>query len=256
MFFDSHCHLDHPKLLPRLPALLSDAKAAGVDQFLIPGVHPDGWHGIADLSRRFPCALPAFGLHPMHADLLTPQLLSQLRRLTGSACAIGEIGLDYAIDSPGRDLQKVAFRAQLDIAAEGGLPVLIHCRQAFGDLLAILKEAEVGRFGGVMHAFSGSVESARDCVRLGLHISLAGSVTYQNAQRPPAVAAWVPAERLLLETDAPDLAPEPFRGALNLPAYLVTTASRVAAIRGVPLEELGQLTTENARRLFRLAPGL
>jgi len=252
MFFDSHCHLDDPRLLPRLPELLRDAQAAGVSGFLVPGVVPGGWGGIEELCRTFPRALPAFGVHPMHAHLCTPDAVSELRRLSRRARAIGEIGLDYALATPCRELQKSSFRTQLRIAAEAGLPVLIHCRQAFGDLLDILEEERVGRFGGVMHAFSGSPETARDCIRLGLHVSLAGTVTYHNAVRPPLVAAAVPLERLLLETDAPDLAPEPYRGAVNLPAYLVRTAQRVAAIRGIPVEELARVTTANAAALFRL----
>ena len=254
MFFDSHCHLDHPRLLPRLPALLAAAEAAGVTRFLVPGVAPGGWQGIADLSRTFPQVAQAFGVHPMHADLLTPPVLSELRRLSRQAVAIGEIGLDYTSATPGRELQKSAFRAQLALAVEAGLPVLIHCRGAFADLLAILEEQQVERVGGVMHGFSGSPETARDCVRLGLHVSLAGSVTYRNALRPVAVAASVPLARLLLETDAPFLSPEPHRGGVNLPAYLLATAARVAAIRGIPLEELARVTSENACRLFRLGP--
>ena len=252
MFFDSHCHLDHPLFCRELPGLIAAAERAGVTGFLVPGVDPAGWQGIASLTRQFPQAVAAFGVHPMHAGLLTPPVLSELRRLSLLAAAIGEIGLDYALDSPPRELQQHAFRAQLRLAVHAGLPVLIHCRSAFRDLLVILKEEAVERVGGVMHAFSGSLESARDCVRLGLHISLAGSVTYQNAVRPPAVAAWTPLERLLLETDAPDLAPEPHRGGTNLPEFLRETATRVATIRGISLEELARATTENAIRLFRI----
>jgi len=252
MYFDSHCHLDHPLLRPDLPRRLAAAQAAGVGGFLVPGVHPGGWPGIAALARRYPEVAPAFGVHPMHADLLTPEMLAELLRLSPCAVAIGEIGLDYALAAPSRELQQHAFRAQLRLAVQAGLPVLLHCRQAFGDLLTILAEDSAGRLAGVMHAFSGSPETARDCVRRGLHISLAGSVTYQNAVRPPAVAACVPLERLLLETDAPDLAPEPHRGGINLPEYLLDTARRVAQIRGITLEQLGRATTDNARSLFRL----
>ena len=250
MFFDTHCHLDDPRLSRLLPGLLSQAEAAGVTGFLVPGLHPAGWPGISGLARFSPRILPAFGIHPRHAELATPATLSELRRLSRGAAAIGEIGLDYALAAPCRELQKLAFRAQLRIAAEAALPVLLHCRKAFADLLTILSEEGIARNGGVMHAFSGSPETARECLGLGLHISLAGTITYQNAVRPPQVAATVPLERLLLETDAPDLAPEPHRGGVNLPAYLALTARRVAQIRGTTLEELARATTANAERLF------
>jgi TatD DNase family protein len=252
MLFDSHCHLDDPRLRPQLPAILAEAEAAGVTGFLVPGVAPDGWPGIAGLADEFPHILPAFGVHPMHADLVSGDTVSELRRRCRHAVAIGEIGLDYLIDYPAPKLQREAFRAQLRVAAEFGLPVLIHCRKGFPDLLEILAQERVERVGGVLHAFSGSPEIARECLRLGLHISLAGSVTYQNAVRPVAVAASLPLERLLLESDAPDLAPEPHRGGINLPKYLAATAERVAAIRGIALPELARATTQNASRLFRL----
>ena len=252
MLFDSHCHLDDARLLPRLPQLLAQARAAGVTGFLVPGVAPSGWPRIAELCRTFPHVYPAFGIHPMHAELLNADTLLELRRLCPFARAIGEIGLDYTLASPGREPQRRAFRAQLQLAVETRLPVLIHCRQAFSDLLSLLCEVGQGRLEGVVHAFSGSPESADACLRLGLHISLAGSVTYRNARRPPAVAARVPLLRLLLETDAPDLAPEPHRGSVNLPVHLLEIAVRIAALRDIPLEELALATTANARRLFRL----
>lgn len=250
MFFDTHCHLDDPRLLPRLGSLIPEAAAAGVSRFLIPGVSPEGWPAIAALAAAFPQVVPAFGVHPMHAHLVTPEVLSELRRLSRGAAAIGEIGLDYALAEPSRQAQQEAFRAQLRVAREAGVPVLIHCRKAFADLLAIMAEEGGGSLGGVMHAFSGSPETARDCLRLGLHISLAGSVTYANARRPLEAALAVPLERLLLESDAPDLAPEPYRGGVNLPAYLLATARRVAEIKGVTLRELARATTANAVGLF------
>lgn len=256
MLFDSHCHLDDPQLLPRLGTIIPEAEAAGIAAFLVPGVAPQGWPGIHLLSRTYPQAVPAYGVHPMHAEKVNPSTLSELRRYAAKASAIGEIGLDYLLPSPGRQKQRQAFRAQLEIAAEAGLPVLLHCRKAFEDLLAILREAGIEETGGVMHSFSGSVETARSCLKLGLHISLSGTVTYSNARRPLEVAKMVPLARLLLETDAPDLAPEPHRGEVNVPAYIVETARRVAAIRGIPFEELARQTSDNAIRLFRLAPSL
>ena len=256
MLFDSHCHLDDPHLRPRLDTLIPEAEHAGVTAFLIPGVAPEGWPGIEAIALRYPQALPAYGVHPMHADQLTPKTLSELRRYARFATAIGEIGLDYLLPSPSREMQQEAFRAQLEIAGEAGLPVLLHCRRAFDDLLAIIRETEVRAFGGVMHSFSGSVETAGRCLRLGLHISLSGTVTYLNARRPVDVAAAVPLERLLLETDAPDLSPEPHRGEVNVPAHLPATARRVAQIRGIPVEELARITSDNAKRLFKLDPYL
>ncbi|MBU5611711.1 TatD family hydrolase [Geomonas azotofigens] len=252
MLFDSHCHLDDPQLLPRLGTLIPEAEAAGVAAFLVPGVHPSAWQRIQSLCTSHPRIFPAYGVHPMHADLVTPSTLSALTTHAASACAIGEIGLDYLLPSPSRELQRQAFAAQLRIAVEAGLPVLLHCRKAFDDLVAVLRDVGVARAGGVMHSFSGSVETAEICLKLGLHISLSGTVTYANARRPVEVAKAVPLERLLLETDAPDLAPEPHRGSVNVPAYLLATARRVADIREIALDDLARSTFDNAVRLFNL----
>lgn len=252
MFFDTHCHLDDPQLSRDLSGVLAAARQVGISGFLVPGVHYRDWPRVLALAMDHPEVVPAFGLHPMHADLYSPEVHCELQRLTPFAAAIGEIGLDYALPSPSRQTQQTAFRSQLKVAVEAGLPVLIHCRKAFADLLVILRQEGVWRTGGVMHAFSGSPETARDCLDLGLHISLAGTVTYLNAVRPPAVAALVPLERLLLETDAPDLAPETHRGEVNLPEFMLETAARVARIKGITVEQLGEITTANALRLFRL----
>lgn len=256
MLFDSHCHLDDPRLRPTLDTIIADAERAGVTAFLVPGVAQEGWNDIEALTRRYRQALPAYGVHPMHADRLTPSTLPELRRRARFATAIGEIGLDYLLPAPSRKKQQDAFRAQLEIAAETGLPVLLHCRRAFEDLTAMVMEAGIHASGGVMHSFSGSVETAMSCLKAGLHISLSGTVTYANAKRPVQVAAAVPLERLLLETDAPDLSPEPHRGEVNVPAHLLSTARRVAEIRGIPIEEVARITSDNARRLFKLDSSL
>jgi TatD DNase family protein len=252
MLVDTHCHLDDPAFLARLPEVLSAGRRAGVAKYLVPGVGPEGWEGIARLAAAEDGIYPAFGLHPMLAGHFDGTLLERLRLFTGGAVAIGEIGLDYLVDVP-RERQQAAFRAQLRLAVAAGLPVMIHCRRAFRDLLAILREEEVERVGGVMHAFSGSPEIARECVQLGLAIGVAGTVTYANAARPVEVVRQVPLEHLVLETDAPDLTPEPHRGKPNEPAFLVEIARRVAEIKGVTLEEVAAATTRNAERLFRLS---
>jgi TatD DNase family protein len=252
MLIDTHCHLDAPPLRERLPEVLAAAAQAGVNRFIIPGVGPAGWQDIAILAREHDGVYPAVGLHPMHAPLFSSCLLDDLARYLPGAVAVGEIGLDYSYDGIPRNVQKEAFRAQLRYARDAGLPVLLHCRRAFQDLLRILREERVELIGGVMHAFSGSPEIALECTGLGLLISVAGTVTYRNAVRPPEVVRRIPLGHLLLETDAPDITPEPYRGVANEPAFLTATVQKIAEIKGISPDEVGRVTTANAVRLFRL----
>jgi len=252
MYVDSHCHLDHPSLASRLDDVLASARAAGVERFIVPGVSPEKWEGISRLAADTPGVFPAFGLHPMLAARYDEPLLEDLVRYAGKAVAIGEIGLDYVLSGVPREVQVKAFRGQLRLAVRMGFPVIIHCRKAFGDLIHILREEGVREVGGVMHAYSGSAEMAHQFIKENLLISLAGTVTYRNAVKSPLVAARIPLEFLLLETDSPDMALEPHRGKVNEPAYLLETARTVAGIRAIGVEELAQVTTANAERLFRL----
>lgn len=253
MMIDTHCHLDAPAFHNRLDEVLAAAHRAGVERFIIPGVAPAGWDGIAQLARQRGGVHPAFGIHPRHTARAGTDELERLAELAPGAVAIGEIGLDYLLPEPARPLQQQAFRAQLRLAGDAGRPVLLHCRKAFRDLLAILREEGVP-CGGVMHGFSGSPEIARICTGLGLFIAVSGTVTYRNAVRPVDVVRQTPLTRLLLETDAPDQTPEPFRGRANEPAFLGEIARRVAEIKGVPIEEVVRVTTANARALFTLPP--
>lgn len=254
MFIDTHCHLDAPPLFARLSEVLARGRHAGVERYVLPGVDPAGWPGIAALGDAWEEVSPAFGLHPMHACLYDDRLPARLEPFLKNAVAVGEIGLDYTLHDVPREAQITAFRGQLKAAANAGLPVLIHCRKAFQDLIGILEEEDVGRSGGVMHAFSGSPEMAFACIRLGLYLSVAGTVTYGNAVKPLEVVRRVPLEHLVLETDAPDMTPAPYRGRHNEPAFIVETAKRVADIKGVPLAEVAAVTTRNAQRLFRFHP--
>lgn len=252
MYIDTHCHLDDPMLFDRLPEVIGNARLVGVERFIVPGVGPDGWGKIAALADAGKGIFPAFGLHPMHADLYGEELMTNLAHYTKKAVAIGEIGLDYLLPEVPRDLQLTAFRSQLQLAVNMGLPLLIHCRRAFQDLLRILREEGAEKIGGIMHAFSGSVETARECIGLGFAISVAGPVTYRNAVKPLDLVRSIALEHLVLETDAPDMTPEPFRGKANEPAFLVETAKKVAMIKGITLEELAAVTTRNAELLLRL----
>ena len=252
MLVDTHCHLDDSSLLPRLPAVLAAAHAAGVARFIVPGVVPEGWDVIARLADAHGGVYPACGLHPLAADRFDEELPERLRPFARRGVAIGEIGLDYLVPDIPRERQQAAFRAQLRLAVEMKLPVLIHCRKAFRDLLDIIGEEHAGRTGGIMHAFSGSPEIARECIDLGFLISISGTVTYLNAVRPLELVRQIPLEFLVLETDAPDMTPEPHRCRPNEPALLVETARKVAEIKGITLAEVERVTTVNAKRLFRI----
>jgi TatD DNase family protein len=168
--------------------------------------------------------------------------------------AFGEMGLDFFRDLSPRDVQETVFRRQLGLARRLGKPIVVHCRDAHPETLAILAEERVSEVGGVMHCFSADVEVAKRCLDLGLLISLAGPVTYKNARSLPDVARFVPADRLVVETDCPFLPPHPHRGQRNEPAYAAITAAKVAELRGTTVDTLGDVTTRNARRLFKL-PG-
>ena len=252
MFTDTHCHLDDPVLFIRLSEVVRNARLAGVNRFVIPGVRPDGWGKIATLAEGKEGIFPAFGIHPMHADLYGEEILAKLAGHAVRAAAIGEIGLDFMLPDIPRELQIQAFRGQLRLAVRMGVPLLIHCRRAFQELLRIMREEQADKVGGVMHAFSGSLETARDCIALGFAISVAGPATYRNAVRPIELIRNIPLCHLVLETDSPDMTPEPFRGMANEPAFLVETAKKVAEIKSVDLAELAAVTTSNAERLLRI----
>jgi TatD DNase family protein len=251
MLVDTHCHLDDSRIAGRLSEVLTAARKNGVGTFVVPGVDPAGWAGIAALAP-LPGVSAAYGVHPLWAHQWDDDLLPRLRLLAAAACAIGEIGLDYQGEGPAKDLQQRVFRLQLRLAVEMGKPVLIHCRRAFRDLLAIMKEEAVQTVGGIMHAFSGSPETARECITLGLAIGVAGPITWHNAVRPLAVARAIPLERLVLETDAPDLTPETHRGRPNEPAFLPAIAAALAVVKGVTDDEVAATTTAAAERILRL----
>lgn len=249
---DTHCHLDLEPLVPHLPQVLAAARRAGVTRFVVPGVHPDGWKQIRALAAAHHEILPAVGIHPMHAALADDAALSALARLTAGSVAIGEIGLDPAYPVP-LEIQEAAFRGQLRLAVSRGLPVLVHCRRAFQRTLQIMREERAERVGGIMHAFSGSPEMAREFIRLGFLISLSGTLTWNGAVRPLRLAREVPLEQLVLETDAPDMSPQGYRGSANQPAWLVETLFALAAAKNTTLETVAAATRDNAVRILGLS---
>ena len=246
---DTHCHLDLKPLVSNLPLVLASARQAGVTRFVVPGVHPDGWVRMDEIAQKHAGVDSAFGIHPMHADLVDDQALGHLAEFAPRGVAIGEIGLDSLYSVP-LAVQERAFREQLRLAVSLGLPVLVHCRRAFQRTLQILREEKARQVRGIMHAFSGSVEMAMEFIRLGFLISISGTVTWDKAVRPVRLARQLPLEHLVLETDAPDLPPQVFRGQPNQPSYLVEMQRAVAQIRGIPPRDVLRQTTKNVEQLL------
>jgi TatD DNase family protein len=252
--FDTHAHLHFPDFAGDLDAVLERARAAGVRRMLTIGTDVPTSHAAVALAEREPDVWAAVGVHPHEAASADAAALAEIERLAAHArvVAIGETGLDFYRNLAPRETQARAFRAQLELARRTGKPVLVHCREAHEETLALLAAANVCERGGIMHCFSGDLAIARRCLELGLLISLAGPVTYPKPGALPDVARAIPSDRLVVETDCPYLPPQPYRGKRNEPAYVAITAARVAELRGEPLGDLAACMSENARALFRL----
>lgn len=250
---DTHCHLDYEPLRSSLPEVLSSARNAGVVGCVVPGVHPGDWDRMARIAREHDGIYPAFGIHPMHADKADAAALARLSELAPGGVAIGETGLDPAYAVP-MEVQEQAFREQIRLANRLGLPVLVHCRRAFQRTLLILKEERAGHAGGIMHAFSGSPEMAREFIRIGFAISISGTVTWEHAVHPVRLAGAIPLESLVLETDAPDMAPQAFRGQPNQPAWVREVLVAVANIRGMMSSDVARAAFANTKRVLGRIP--
>jgi TatD DNase family protein len=251
--FDTHAHLHFPDYAEDLDAVLDRAHAAGVRGMVTIGTDRETNHAVVELARRLPDVWATVGIHPHDAGEAVDDDFVEMERLARSepkVVGVGEMGLDFFRNlSPPED-QRQVFRRQIHIARGVGRPLVIHCRDAHDETLAILAEERAGEIGGVMHCFSGDVEIARRCLDMGLFISLAGPVTYKNARGLPEVARFVPEDRLVVETDCPYLPPTPHRGKRNEPAYVALTAAFVAELRDTDPEALGDTLTANAAKLF------
>lgn len=252
--FDSHCHLNDPKLAADLPGVLERASAAGVKNMAVIGCNLRDSLFAVHLAEKYPQLIAAVGYHPSDSHGLDEQAFAELAELAAlpQVRAIGEIGLDYYWDETPREVQRKWFIRQIHLAKELRKPIVIHDREAHGDLYNIVREENAAEYGGIMHCFSGSWELAKEALRRNFYISIAGPVTYKNAKALPEVVKNCPLDRLLIETDSPYLAPEPRRGKTNEPANVFYVAERAAALRGISLEELAAATTANAKRIFGL----
>ena len=253
MLFDTHAHMDDRAFDEDREALLSRLPEEGIGLLMNPGCSLDSSRAACALARKYDYIYAAVGSHPDAAAEVCPEVLEQYRvliRENPKVKAIGEIGLDYHYEDIPREIQKEAFRAQMALAAEENLPVIVHEREAHGDGMAIVREFPT--VTGVFHCYSGSLEMARELVSLGWYIGFTGVLTFKNARKALEVAAALPLERIVLETDCPYMAPEPFRGKRNDPGRLYRMAQALAALRGLSEEEIQRVTLENGRRLYRI----
>ena len=253
MLFDTHAHMDDHAFDPDREELLRALPGKGIGLLMNPGCSLASSRNAVALADRYDYIYAAVGSHPDAADEVNDAVLEQYRALckgNPKVRAIGEIGLDYHYEDAPRSVQQQAFRAQMALAAELDLPVIVHEREAHEDAMAILREFPTVR--GVFHCYSGSAEMARQLVNLGWYIGFTGVLTFKNARKAVETAESIPLERIVLETDCPYMAPTPFRGSRNDPGYLYRMAERLAEIRGLPLEEIHRITMENGRRLYRV----
>jgi TatD DNase family protein len=255
MFVDSHCHLDFPELAAELPALLDAMAAARVTHALCISVNLPDWPAVHALAASHANLYATVGVHPDYEDTPEPTVADLVALAARpKVVAIGETGLDYYRLTGDLGWQRERFRVHVRAAREAGKPLVVHTRAAAVDTLAVMREEGARDAGGVMHCFTETWDVAQAALDLGFHISLSGIVTFRNARELKDVARRVPLDRLLIETDSPYLAPVPFRGKRNQPAYVAHVATEIAQLRGVPLEAVARATSENFFRLFRIDP--
>jgi len=257
MLVDSHCHLDFPEFAPELDAVVARARAAGIGRMVTISTRVKKLPQVLAVAERFPDVFCSVGTHPhnAHEELdIDAKALIELTRHP-KIVALGEAGLDYHYDKSPRDAQAQGFRQHIAAARETGLPLVIHAREADADMARILtEETKQGVFPAVLHCFTAGRDLAMTAIELGLYIGFTGIITFKNGQDLRDIAKDLPADRILVETDAPYLAPLPYRGKRNEPSYVVETARILAEVRAVTPDAIAQQTTENFFRLFSKVP--
>jgi TatD DNase family protein len=255
MLFDTHTHLNDEQFSEDQAEVIERSLAAGVSLILNIGYNRKTIPSSIKLAESYPFIYTSVGWHPQDAISCTKEDMIWLRSITSHerVVAIGEIGLDYYWDTSPKEIQLEVFRQQIRLAREVGLPIVIHNRDADQDVLMILKEERADEVGGVMHCFSGDQTFMEACMECNFSIGLGGPVTFKNRPVLKEIATLVPIDRLLLETDAPYLAPHPYRGKRNETSYVRLVAEEIARLRGMGIEELAQITTQNAKELFDIS---
>ena len=252
MLFDTHAHLNDRAFDTDREELLAGFAVRGVSYVLNAGCDLESSRQVIAMAENYPWLYAAVGSHPDSADEVNEELIALYRELARheKVKAIGEIGLDYHYEDIPREIQQKAFRMQMALAQEVGLPVIVHEREAHEDGMAIVKEFP--GVTGVFHCYSGSAEMARQLVNMGWYIGFTGVLTFKNARKAVEVASQIPLDRIVLETDCPYMSPEPFRGKRNDPGKLYRMAERLAELRGLTVEEIHTITMENGKRLYRI----
>ena len=251
MLFDTHAHLDDRAFDADREALLASLPGQGLGLVMNPGCSLESSRNASRLAQEYDYIYAAAGSHPDAADEVNGDVLEEYRKLcklSPKIKAIGEIGLDYHYEDIPREIQLKAFRSQMELARELNLPVIVHEREAHEDGMAIVREFPTVK--GVFHCYSGSAEMAKQLVDMGWYIGFTGVLTFKNARKAVETAASIPLDRIVLETDCPYMAPEPFRGKRNDPGYLYRMAEQLAQIRGITPEEAARITLENGKRLY------
>lgn len=249
--FDSHAHYNDEQFDIDRDAMLASLQDAGIVGILNCGTDVKTSLDTLKMAEKYPFVFAACGIHPEEAQAVMDSDFSEIEKMLAheKCVAVGEIGLDFHYDFVPREKQIAVFEKQIKMSLEYDLPIIVHDREAHGDTLALLKKYKPK---GVLHCFTGSVETAKEIVSLGMYIGLGGAVTFKNAQKPVAVAAMVPEDRLLLETDCPYMAPVPMRGKRNNSAYIAYVAEKIAEIRNCEPQHILNIATENTRRLFNI----
>jgi TatD DNase family protein len=255
MLIDSHSHLDDRRYDADREQILTRAREAGVERCVTIGCDLATSRAAVELADRYPFVSATVGVHPHEVRHIKGGWYDELRQLARhpKVVAYGEIGLDYHYDHSPRDVQRARFREQVRVARELRLPIVVHTREAQDDTIAILKEEGAGEVSGVFHCFSGDAWLAKDALELGFYLSFSGVLTFQNATMLREIAATVPLDRILIETDCPYLTPVPYRGKRNEPAYVSFVAQALAGLKAMSTEEIGRITSENASKLFHLS---
>ena len=255
MIFDTHAHYDDDAFQADREELLDSLKAAGIGTVMNVGASIASTKTTLALAERYPFVYAAVGVHPSETAELDEERMRWLEEMCAcpKVAAVGEIGLDYHWDEPDRETQKRWFREQIRLARRAKLPVIVHSRDAAKDTMDIIKEENAAEAGGVIHCFSYGVEIAREYLDMGFYLGIGGVLTFKNAKKLKEVVAYMPMDRLLLETDCPYMAPTPHRGERNSSLYLPLVVKAVSEIKGIPEEEVVAVTEANARRMYRLS---